>query len=162
MKRNNYSVNIPQGKICPGSPFSTLYAPRVPAKESAALRKQGRFGSFFRLLVYSRRERVCPTGPVPKSSVFGCRLTEYLEMTGMDVPLVLEWCCHFIETCGIVDGIYRLSGKTSNIQALRKCFSEHSLPDLNDETFVQDVHCVASLLKLYFRELPDPLLTYHL
>ena len=80
----------------------------------------------------------------------------------MHVPLVLEWCCHLIETCGIVDGIYRLSGKASNIQKLRSCFNEHSLPDLTDETFVQDVHCVASLLKLYFRELPDPLLTYHL
>lgn len=159
MKRNNYLVNIPEGKICPGSPFSTMYSAHAPPKD---LRKQGKLGSFFRLLAYSRRERVSPASPAPKNSVFGCRLTEYLEMTGMDVPLVLEWCCHFIETCGIVDGIYRLSGKSSNIQSLRKCFSEHSLPDLADETFVQDVHCVASLLKLYFRELPDPLLTYHL
>ena len=27
---------------------------------------------------------------------------------------------------------------------------------------MQDIHCVASLGKLYFRELPNPLLTYQL
>lgn len=32
------------------------------------------------------------------------------------VPYVLKSCAEFIETHGIVDGIYRLSGVTSNIQ----------------------------------------------
>ena len=27
---------------------------------------------------------------------------------------------------------------------------------------MNDIHCVASLCKMYFRELPDPLLTYQL
>uniref|UniRef100_A0A803U064 Rho-GAP domain-containing protein n=1 Tax=Anolis carolinensis TaxID=28377 RepID=A0A803U064_ANOCA len=35
------------------------------------------------------------------------------------VPPVLKSCAEFIETHGIVDGIYRLSGVTSNIQKLR-------------------------------------------
>jgi hypothetical protein len=35
------------------------------------------------------------------------------------VPLVLKCCADFIEAHGIVDGIYRLSGVTSNIQRLR-------------------------------------------
>lgn len=35
------------------------------------------------------------------------------------VPLVLKCCSAFIEEMGIVDGIYRLSGITSNIQKLR-------------------------------------------
>uniref|UniRef100_A0A8C6HLI0 Rho-GAP domain-containing protein n=1 Tax=Mus spicilegus TaxID=10103 RepID=A0A8C6HLI0_MUSSI len=36
-----------------------------------------------------------------------------------DFPYVLKSCAEFIETHGIVDGIYRLSGITSNIQRLR-------------------------------------------
>ena len=28
--------------------------------------------------------------------------------------------------------------------------------------YLQDIHCVGSLCKLYFRELPNPLLTYEL
>ena len=35
------------------------------------------------------------------------------------VPLVLRSCAETIETHGIVDGIYRLSGVASNIQRLR-------------------------------------------
>jgi len=35
------------------------------------------------------------------------------------VPDVLTSCAEFIEKFGIVDGIYRLSGVTSNIQRLR-------------------------------------------
>ena len=37
----------------------------------------------------------------------------------ISVPLVLKSCTDVIETHGLVDGIYRLSGITSNIQKLR-------------------------------------------
>uniref|UniRef100_A0ACB8FGV8 Uncharacterized protein n=1 Tax=Sphaerodactylus townsendi TaxID=933632 RepID=A0ACB8FGV8_9SAUR len=78
------------------------------------------------------------------------------------VPPVLKSCAEFIETHGIVDGIYRLSGVTSNIQKLRQEFASDQCPDLTKEIYLQDIHCVGSLCKLYFRELPNPLLTYEL
>ncbi|XP_036059674.1 rho GTPase-activating protein 31 [Onychomys torridus] len=96
------------------------------------------------------------------ASAFGCDLTEYLESSGQDVPYVLKSCAEFIETHGIVDGIYRLSGITSNIQRLRQEFGSDQCPDLTREVYLQDIHCVGSLCKLYFRELPNPLLTYEL
>ncbi|XP_049733011.1 rho GTPase-activating protein 31 [Elephas maximus indicus] len=96
------------------------------------------------------------------ASAFGCDLTEYLENSGQDVPYVLKSCAEFIETHGIVDGIYRLSGVTSNIQRLRQEFGSDQCPDLTREVYLQDIHCVGSLCKLYFRELPNPLLTYEL
>ncbi|XP_054830614.1 rho GTPase-activating protein 31 [Eublepharis macularius] len=96
------------------------------------------------------------------TNVFGCDLTEYLESSGQDVPPVLKSCAEFIETHGIVDGIYRLSGVTSNIQKLRQEFASDQCPDLTREIYLQDIHCVGSLCKLYFRELPNPLLTYEL
>uniref|UniRef100_A0A671KGS8 Rho-GAP domain-containing protein n=1 Tax=Sinocyclocheilus anshuiensis TaxID=1608454 RepID=A0A671KGS8_9TELE len=52
-------------------------------------------------------------------NAFGCDLTEHLQNSGRDVPYVLKTCTEFIEKHGIVDGIYRLSGITSNIQKLR-------------------------------------------
>uniref|UniRef100_A0A3B3CR47 Rho-GAP domain-containing protein n=1 Tax=Oryzias melastigma TaxID=30732 RepID=A0A3B3CR47_ORYME len=52
-------------------------------------------------------------------NAFGCDLTEHLHISGQDVPQVLTKCAEFIEKHGIVDGIYRLSGITSNIQRLR-------------------------------------------
>lgn len=95
-------------------------------------------------------------------NAFGCDLTEHLQNSGHDVPQVLKTCAEFIEKHGIVDGIYRLSGITSNIQRLRQEFSSEQSPDLTKEVYLQDIHCVGSLCKLYFRELPNPLLTYEL
>ncbi|XP_078088578.1 rho GTPase-activating protein 31 [Mustelus asterias] len=97
-----------------------------------------------------------------KDTAFGCDLGDYLLNSGQDVPQVLKSCAEFIEKHGIVDGVYRLSGITSNIQRLRQEFGTEQHPDLTKEVYLQDIHCVGSLCKLYFRELPNPLLTYEL
>lgn len=44
----------------------------------------------------------------------------------------------------------------------RQEFCSEACPDLTKEVYLQDIHCVGSLCKLYFRELPNPLLTYEL
>ncbi|XP_051870909.1 rho GTPase-activating protein 31 isoform X2 [Pristis pectinata] len=97
-----------------------------------------------------------------KDTAFGCDLGEHLQNSNQDVPQVLKSCAEFIEKHGIVDGVYRLSGITSNIQRLRQEFGTEQRPDLTKEVYLQDIHCVGSLCKLYFRELPNPLLTYEL
>ncbi|XP_054622592.1 rho GTPase-activating protein 30 [Dunckerocampus dactyliophorus] len=97
-----------------------------------------------------------------KEKVFGCDLLEHLNTSSQDIPQVLRCCTEFVEQHGIVDGIYRLSGVSSNIQKLRSEFESDGTPDLNKEVYLQDIHCVSSLCKAYFRELPNPLLTYQL
>ena len=77
-------------------------------------------------------------------------------------------------------GIYRLSGNASSIQKLRLSFIESKLLrrnlaiiltdgvitdddfDLKRHSKEEDVNVIAGLLKLYFRELSDPLMTFHL
>lgn len=76
--------------------------------------------------------------------------------------MVLKVCSQYIEEFGIVDGIYRLSGITSNIQKLRSGFDEERVPDLVNPEMRQDIHAMSSLVKMYFRELPNPLCTYQL
>ncbi|EPQ16572.1 Rho GTPase-activating protein 30 [Myotis brandtii] len=97
-----------------------------------------------------------------KERVFGCDLQDHLQHSGQDVPQVLRSCAEFVEEYGVVDGIYRLSGVSSNIQKLRQEFEVERKPDLRRDVYLQDIHCVSSLCKAYFRELPDPLLTYRL
>ncbi|DAA32015.1 rho GTPase-activating protein 30 [Bos taurus] len=97
-----------------------------------------------------------------KERVFGCDLQEHLQHSGQEVPQVLRSCAEFVEEYGVVDGIYRLSGVSSNIQKLRQEFETERKPDLRRDVYLQDIHCVSSLCKAYFRELPDPLLTYRL
>lgn len=46
--------------------------------------------------------------------------------------------------------------------ALRHEFDSERIPELSGPAFLQDIHSVSSLCKLYFRELPNPLLTYQL
>ncbi|XP_069691130.1 GTPase-activating protein CdGAPr isoform X3 [Periplaneta americana] len=136
--------------------------PEQPSKP--VLRKHGKLIAFFRSFILSRpsRRRLKQSG-ILKERVFGCDLGEHLLNSGHEIPMVLKCCAEFIETHGIVDGIYRLSGVTSNIQKLRNAFDEDRVPALyEDEAILQDIHSVASLLKMYFRELPNPLCTYQL
>ncbi|XP_072378519.1 uncharacterized protein CdGAPr isoform X1 [Diabrotica undecimpunctata] len=127
------------------------------------LRKHGKLITFFRSFILNRpsRRRLKQSG-ILKERVFGCDLGEHLLNSGNEVPMVLKCCAEFIEKYGIVDGIYRLSGVTSNIQKLRNAFDEDRIPNLCTEDILQDIHSVASLLKMYFRELPNPLCTYQL
>ncbi|RZF47809.1 hypothetical protein LSTR_LSTR012126 [Laodelphax striatellus] len=128
------------------------------------LRKHGKLIAFFRAFILSRpsRRRLKQCG-ILKERVFGCDLGEHLLNSGHEIPMVLKCCAEFIEKHGLVDGIYRLSGVTSNIQRIRTTFDEDRVPALyEDEAILQDIHSVASLLKMYFRELPNPLCTYQL
>ncbi|XP_048144408.1 rho GTPase-activating protein 30 isoform X2 [Corvus hawaiiensis] len=97
-----------------------------------------------------------------RERLFGCDLREHLQRSGQDVPQVLRSCTEFVEQHGVVDGIYRLSGVSSNIQRLRAEFEAQRSPELARPVYLQDVHCVSSLCKAYCRELPNPLLTYQL
>uniref|UniRef100_A0A3P9HW41 Rho-GAP domain-containing protein n=1 Tax=Oryzias latipes TaxID=8090 RepID=A0A3P9HW41_ORYLA len=54
-----------------------------------------------------------------RERVFGCDLGEHLHNCEHEVPQVVKSCAEFIEKNGVVDGIYRLSGISSNIQKLR-------------------------------------------
>uniref|UniRef100_A0A670Z2J2 Rho GTPase activating protein 30 n=1 Tax=Pseudonaja textilis TaxID=8673 RepID=A0A670Z2J2_PSETE len=106
-------------------------------------------------------QKVKRKGPA-KDRVFGCDLVEHLQSSGHDIPQVLKICTEFVEQHGVKDGIYRISGISSNIQKLRLEFDNDCNPDLNKDVYLQDIHCVSSLCKAYFRELPNPLLTYQL
>ncbi|XP_075459430.1 rho GTPase-activating protein 32 isoform X1 [Ascaphus truei] len=130
---------------------------------SSVSRKHGKLITFLRTFMKSRpsKQKLKQRG-ILRERVFGCDLGEHLLNSGQDVPQVLRSCTEFIEKHGIVDGIYRLSGIASNIQKLRHEFDSEQIPDLTKDVYIQDIHCVGSLCKLYFRELPNPLLTYQL
>ncbi|KAG7246774.1 hypothetical protein CRUP_035772 [Coryphaenoides rupestris] len=57
-----------------------------------------------------------------------------------------------------IDGIYRVSGNLAVIQKLRYK-ADHEELDLEDGQW-EDVHVITGALKLFFRELPEPLFPY--
>ncbi|CAB3400553.1 unnamed protein product [Caenorhabditis bovis] len=93
--------------------------------------------------------------------IFGVDLTEVFVRNGRKVPNIVQNCCAAIEDQGIVTGIYRQCGIQSNIQRLRAKFDGGAEPDLQ-EFGHRDIYSVSSLLKQYFRQLPNPLFTYQI
>ncbi|XP_074927258.1 rho GTPase-activating protein 33 [Chelonoidis abingdonii] len=140
-----------------------LFPDRLAPELKAVCKKHGKLLGFLLTFMKSRpsKQRLKQRG-ILRERVFGCDLGEHLLNSGHDVPQVLRCCSEFIEKHGMVDGIYRLSGVASNIQKLRHEFDSERVPELGRATYLQDIHCVSSLCKLYFRELPNPLLTYQL
>lgn len=99
------------------------------------------------------------------SNVFGCDLTEHTHSfsDGDAIPHIVKSCTRFIEKHGIIFGIYRLSGMRINIHKLRQDFDKNPKTSMIDsEAISSDAHAVACVLKQYFRELPIPLLTFHM
>ncbi|CAM1502151.1 Fc.00g041350.m01.CDS01 [Cosmosporella sp. VM-42] len=100
----------------------------------------------------------------PSKPVFGLTLNRLYERDGLAVPMVVYQCIQAVDLFGLgVEGIYRQSGSMNHIQKLKSMFdTESSNPALdfrNPENFYHDVNSVTGLLKQFFRDLPDPLLT---
>ncbi|KAG7217122.1 hypothetical protein INR49_027663, partial [Caranx melampygus] len=99
---------------------------------------------------------------IPFTGVFGQRLEEtvlYERRYGMRlVPLVVEQCVNFIREHGLHEvGLFRQPGQASLVKELQQAFDSGERPSFDSST---DVHTVASLLKLYLRQLPEPLVPY--
>nr|XP_040037958.1 rho GTPase-activating protein 24-like [Gasterosteus aculeatus aculeatus] len=99
---------------------------------------------------------------IPFTGVFGQRLEEtvlYERRYGLRlVPLVVEQCVNFIRECGLHEvGLFRQPGQASLVKELQEAFDAGERPSFDSST---DVHTVASLLKLYLRQLPEPLVPY--
>jgi RalA-binding protein 1 len=102
-------------------------------------------------------------------NVFGAPLNEAVEYCmarGSNVPLpsVVYRCIEYLDAKGAAneEGLFRLSGSNVLIKQLKEKFNTLGDFDfLADDTYY-DVHAVASLLKLYLRELPSMVLTREL
>ncbi|TLD05630.1 RHO GTPase-activating protein RGD1-like [Venturia nashicola] len=98
----------------------------------------------------------------PPRPVFGVSLEELFSRDQSAVPMVVYQCMQAVDLFGLeVEGIYRMSGTASHVNTLRDAFN-HNAPNLdfrNPANFHHDVNSVATLLKQFFRDLPDPLFT---
>ena len=95
-----------------------------------------------------------------KMTTFGVDLTQHLQETSSQVPPLVCKCVHEIETRGLkFKGIYRVSSAKPKVEKLCQTFENGA--ELVDLT---DVHppVIANVLKLYLRQLPEPLLTCNL
>ncbi|XP_058523892.1 rho GTPase-activating protein 25 isoform X3 [Ochotona princeps] len=102
------------------------------------------------------------TRQLRRKAVFGQRLDEtvaYEQKFGPHpVPILVEKCAEFILEHGLnEEGIFRLPGQDNLVKQLRDAFDAGERPSFDRDT---DVHTVASLLKLYVRDLPEPVVPW--
>ncbi|XP_004408647.1 PREDICTED: rho GTPase-activating protein 22 isoform X3 [Odobenus rosmarus divergens] len=73
-------------------------------------------------------------------------------------PLLVEQCVDFIREHGLTEeGLFRMPGQANLVRDLQDSFDCGEKPLFDSTT---DVHTVASLLKLYLRELPEPVVPF--
>ncbi|XP_022608079.1 GEM-interacting protein isoform X1 [Seriola dumerili] len=95
-----------------------------------------------------------------KGTVFGVHLSVLQRDRPDEVPFVVLRCTSEIESRALsVQGVYRVSGSKPRIQKLCLAFEmQKEQVDLSDLS----PHDITSILKHFFKELPEPLLTFDL
>nr|XP_021515447.1 rho GTPase-activating protein 24 [Meriones unguiculatus] len=97
-----------------------------------------------------------------RKGIFGQKLEDtvrYEKRYGNRLaPMLVEQCVDFIRQRGLKEeGLFRLPGQANLVKELQDAFDCGEKPSFDSNT---DVHTVASLLKLYLRELPEPVIPY--
>lgn len=127
-----------------------------------------------------KRKRIGRMNMTGQPKLFGGSLEEYLEVTGEEIPLIMRSCIRIINLYGKCSkhtlvserilylylnfclvglhhqGIFRVSGSQVEISNFREGFERGEDP-LADTTDASDINSVAGVLKLYLRELREPL-----
>ena len=104
-----------------------------------------------------RRKRIGRQAVTGQPKLFGGSLEEYAEATNQDIPLIIRSCIRVINLYGLHhQGVFRVSGSQVEINNFREAFErgEDPLADISDAS---DINSVAGVLKLYLRELREPL-----
>lgn len=95
-----------------------------------------------------------------RDNVFGCHLDTLCHRENSTVPRFVEKCIRTVERRGLdVDGIYRVSGNLAVIQKLRHKADHEEQLDLEDGQW-DEIHVITGALKLFLRELPEPLFPF--
>ncbi|KAF8446335.1 hypothetical protein L210DRAFT_3610805 [Boletus edulis BED1] len=97
--------------------------------------------------------------------IFGVSLVDYATSRGLgetEIPKIVRICIQEIDERGLEsEGIYRVSGRHAVVQDLRHKI-ERNASAFQFNRLTDDVFAISSLLKLYLRELPEPLFRYTL
>ncbi|XP_061761769.1 rho GTPase-activating protein 27-like isoform X2 [Nerophis ophidion] len=95
-----------------------------------------------------------------RDNVFGCHLDTLWHRENATPPKFMEKCIRAVDRRGLhVDGIYRVSGNLAVIQKLRHKADHEEHLDLEDGQW-EDIHVITGALKLFLRELPEPLFPF--
>ncbi|XP_053326285.1 rho GTPase-activating protein 29 [Spea bombifrons] len=92
--------------------------------------------------------------------LFGVEFTQAAKNTPDGIPFIIKKCTSEIESRALtIKGIYRVNGAKSRVEKLCQAFENgKDLVELSDLY----AHDISNVLKLYLRQLPEPLILFRL
>jgi hypothetical protein len=147
---------VPAGGASSGEPDSPSVVNVPIVKEKSKIRDKLR--KFF--LRRPNMEDLMKRGIMKNEPVFGSTLQLLSKVEHSDVPLFVKKCIQVLENKTEflqTDGVYRQSGNLSTVQRLRLQI-DHGNTDILET--IDDVHVLTGALKLFFRELKEPLIPW--
>ncbi|CAH1980544.1 unnamed protein product [Acanthoscelides obtectus] len=92
--------------------------------------------------------------------IFGVSLDLAVERSkchdGVDIPLPIRECIDYVEAAGIYfECVYKISGTKTKVSHIKKMYNIRQNVKLSD----YDVPTATSLLKMFLRDLPEPIFT---
>jgi len=95
-----------------------------------------------------------------RNPTFGKPIQEITARENASVPTIVTQILEYVEANGGLDteGLFRISGDVRELGALKELFDNSSDRDLSK----YNIHALCGVLKLWLRELPEPLLSFEL
>ncbi|XP_023293254.2 rho GTPase-activating protein 92B [Lucilia cuprina] len=93
-------------------------------------------------------------------SRFGTSLTDHLDSTNREISYIIELCvCCLVENGLSEEGLLRVGCASTKLRRMKHALEAQYVKTPLPLDY-QDPHVIGSILKLYLRELPEPLLTF--
>lgn len=92
-------------------------------------------------------------------------MTEYAQQKHRSPPLLITKCLDALERLGGLEkeGIYRVSGKQSNLEKIKHAFEiDEEAVVIGQNDVPEDIFSIASVVKIFLRELKTPLFPFKL
>ncbi|XP_077993334.1 N-chimaerin-like [Glandiceps talaboti] len=93
--------------------------------------------------------------------VYSIDLTTLVKAHNTTRPIVVDKCVKEIEARGLEsEGLYRVSGFNDDIEMVRQSFDKDGENAKIGQSEYEDINTITGALKLYFRQLPIPVISY--
>uniref|UniRef100_A0A8C2K8M9 Rho GTPase activating protein 21b n=2 Tax=Cyprinus carpio TaxID=7962 RepID=A0A8C2K8M9_CYPCA len=160
-KTSRQSLSIRHTLLGSSSRSQSLYSPRSEQERSKDDSSPPRDKAAWRRGIPGLKKK--PQDKRPTAGVtFGVRLDNCPPaQTNRFVPLIVEVCCKLVEERGLeYTGIYRVPGNNAAISSMQEELDTKGMTDIDiqDDKW-RDLNVISSLLKSFFRKLPEPLFT---
>uniref|UniRef100_A0A8C1EWF2 Rho GTPase activating protein 21b n=2 Tax=Cyprinus carpio TaxID=7962 RepID=A0A8C1EWF2_CYPCA len=160
-KTSRQSLSIRHTLLGSSSRSQSLYSPRSEQERSKDDSSPPRDKAAWRRGIPGLKKK--PQDKRPTAGVtFGVRLDNCPPaQTNRFIPLIVEVCCKLVEERGLeYTGIYRVPGNNAAISSMQEELDTKGMTDIDiqDDKW-RDLNVISSLLKSFFRKLPEPLFT---